>query len=276
MVGYDLTFSAPKSVSILWAAADSAGQASRSGAIDKAVAVGMDYIEEQAAWVGRGKRPSPRPGAGGRGLRPRHVAGPRPPAAPPRGGGQHGRVPAGKVVPSTAAPSSPTPRRRATWPPPSCATSWRRPSAWSGRPSAGTGRHGRGGRGRHRRDEQAAHRDRLYTQAWATTAWPPARSPPSPPERPRTTPSIPTPSARRGSAAWPTPASTLPATPATAARPPPCWSTVGGPGQAVALGGEGRDRDGFTFDRRDVLQFVAQWSGDRLTAAEIATWPTSG
>ena len=55
VVGYDLTFSAPKSVSILWARADAAGQARILAAIDKAVAVGMDYIQEQAAWVGRGK-----------------------------------------------------------------------------------------------------------------------------------------------------------------------------------------------------------------------------
>jgi conjugative relaxase-like TrwC/TraI family protein len=55
VVGYDLTFSAPKSVSILWARADAAGQAQILTAIDKAVAVGMDYIQEQAAWVGRGK-----------------------------------------------------------------------------------------------------------------------------------------------------------------------------------------------------------------------------
>lgn len=55
VVGYDLTFSAPKSVSILWARADTAGRAQILAAIDKAVAVGMDYIGEQAAWVGRGK-----------------------------------------------------------------------------------------------------------------------------------------------------------------------------------------------------------------------------
>ncbi len=55
VVGYDLTFSAPKSVSILWARADAAGQARILAAIDKALAVGMDYMQEQAAWVGRGK-----------------------------------------------------------------------------------------------------------------------------------------------------------------------------------------------------------------------------
>jgi len=55
VVGYDLTFSAPKSVSILWARADAAGRAQILAAIDKAVAVGMDYIQEQAAWVGRGR-----------------------------------------------------------------------------------------------------------------------------------------------------------------------------------------------------------------------------
>ncbi len=55
VVGYDLTFSAPKSVSILWARADAAGQARILAAVDKAVAVGMDYMQEQAAWVGRGR-----------------------------------------------------------------------------------------------------------------------------------------------------------------------------------------------------------------------------
>ncbi len=55
VIGYDLTFSAPKSVSILWARADAAGQARIVAAVDKAVAVGMDYIQENAAWVGQGK-----------------------------------------------------------------------------------------------------------------------------------------------------------------------------------------------------------------------------
>ncbi len=62
VVGYDLTFSAPKSVSILWARADTAGQAGIVAAIDKAVAVGMAYMQEQAAWVGRGNNRSRAPG----------------------------------------------------------------------------------------------------------------------------------------------------------------------------------------------------------------------
>jgi conjugative relaxase-like TrwC/TraI family protein len=62
VVGYDLTFSAPKSVSILWARADAAGQAKIVAAIDKAVAVGMAYMQEQAAWVGRGNNRSRAPG----------------------------------------------------------------------------------------------------------------------------------------------------------------------------------------------------------------------
>ena len=62
VVGYDLTFSVPKSVSILWARADASGQAKIVAAIDKAVAVGMGYIEEQAAWVGRGKHRRRAPG----------------------------------------------------------------------------------------------------------------------------------------------------------------------------------------------------------------------
>ena len=55
VVGYDLTFSAPKSVSVLWARADALGQAKILAAIDKAVGVGMSYMQEQAAWVGQGK-----------------------------------------------------------------------------------------------------------------------------------------------------------------------------------------------------------------------------
>jgi conjugative relaxase-like TrwC/TraI family protein len=62
VVGYDLTFSAPKSVSILWARADAAGQANILAAIDQAVAVGMAYMQEQAAWVGRGNTRSRAPG----------------------------------------------------------------------------------------------------------------------------------------------------------------------------------------------------------------------
>ena len=62
VVGYDLTFSAPKSVSILWARADAAGQAKIVAAIDQAVAVGMAYMQEQAAWVGRGNNRSRAPG----------------------------------------------------------------------------------------------------------------------------------------------------------------------------------------------------------------------
>jgi conjugative relaxase-like TrwC/TraI family protein len=62
VVGYDLTFSVPKSVSILWARADAFGEAKILAAIDKAVAVGMGYIEEQAAWVGRGKNRRRAPG----------------------------------------------------------------------------------------------------------------------------------------------------------------------------------------------------------------------
>ncbi|MDQ1536825.1 MAG: hypothetical protein QOE58_1218, partial [Actinomycetota bacterium] len=55
VVGYDITFSVPKSVSILWARADPVRQAQILAAIEQAIAVGMAYIEDNAAWVGRGK-----------------------------------------------------------------------------------------------------------------------------------------------------------------------------------------------------------------------------
>ena len=62
VVGYDLTFSVPKSVSILWARGDAAVQAQILAAIERAVAVGMAYVEEHGAWVGRGA--NRRPAAG--------------------------------------------------------------------------------------------------------------------------------------------------------------------------------------------------------------------
>ncbi|HET7488271.1 MAG TPA: MobF family relaxase [Acidimicrobiales bacterium] len=51
VIGYDVTFSAPKSVSLLWAQADPAGRAEIVAAIDEAVGAGVAYLQEHAAWV---------------------------------------------------------------------------------------------------------------------------------------------------------------------------------------------------------------------------------
>ena len=54
VIGYDLTFSVPKSVSILWAHADAAGCATIVAAVDEAVAAGFAYLEEHAAFIRSG------------------------------------------------------------------------------------------------------------------------------------------------------------------------------------------------------------------------------
>lgn len=54
VIGYDLTFSVPKSVSILWAHADAAGRDAIVEAVDAAVAAGVAYIQEQAAFIRSG------------------------------------------------------------------------------------------------------------------------------------------------------------------------------------------------------------------------------
>lgn len=57
VVGYDMTFSAPKSVSILWATASTARRAEIVAAVHEAVAAGMAYLEDRAAFVrGHGRR----------------------------------------------------------------------------------------------------------------------------------------------------------------------------------------------------------------------------
>lgn len=53
--GWDLTFSAPKSVSVLWATADPASQAKLQAAHDAAVRAAMGYLEVNAAVSRRGK-----------------------------------------------------------------------------------------------------------------------------------------------------------------------------------------------------------------------------
>jgi conjugative relaxase-like TrwC/TraI family protein len=51
VVGYDLTFSVPKSVSILWATATPAQQVAIEAAVTQSVRVGMGYLEERGAHV---------------------------------------------------------------------------------------------------------------------------------------------------------------------------------------------------------------------------------
>ena len=56
VIGYDLTFSVPKSVSILWAQADEAGRDTIVAAVEEAVAAGISYLQEHAAFVRTGGR----------------------------------------------------------------------------------------------------------------------------------------------------------------------------------------------------------------------------
>ncbi len=123
VIGYDLTFSVPKSVSLLWARGDADRQAAIVAAVEEAVAAGLAYLEENAAFI---QSPGGQPGEGDRAARRLlpawDLSGPGPPAARPCGGGQHGRtLPTALCGPSTGGRCSPTPRPPATWPPPSCA-----------------------------------------------------------------------------------------------------------------------------------------------------------
>jgi conjugative relaxase-like TrwC/TraI family protein len=62
VAGYDLTFSVPKSVSVLWAGADDATRAAALEALDEAVAGGLRYLERHAFKVSVRKRPLPASG----------------------------------------------------------------------------------------------------------------------------------------------------------------------------------------------------------------------
>ena len=53
--GWDMTFSAPKSVSVLWALSEERDRAVIEGAHRSAVAVATQYLERTAAWARRGK-----------------------------------------------------------------------------------------------------------------------------------------------------------------------------------------------------------------------------
>ena len=51
--GWDMTFSAPKSVSVLWALTDVRERAAIESAQHNAVATAMRYLEQSAAWARR-------------------------------------------------------------------------------------------------------------------------------------------------------------------------------------------------------------------------------
>ncbi|MCC6436160.1 MAG: relaxase domain-containing protein [Acidimicrobiales bacterium] len=55
VIGYDITFSAPKSLSILWATGSPEVRALCEEAFDAGVAAGVDYLERHAIWVRRGR-----------------------------------------------------------------------------------------------------------------------------------------------------------------------------------------------------------------------------
>jgi len=50
VAAFDMTFSPPKSVSVLWAAADSAGREIIWAAHRAGVTAALGYIEREAAW----------------------------------------------------------------------------------------------------------------------------------------------------------------------------------------------------------------------------------
>src|SRR5215470_10023213 len=53
--GWDMTFSAPKSVSVLWALSEARERATIEGAQHQAVTTAMRYLEQSAAWALRDK-----------------------------------------------------------------------------------------------------------------------------------------------------------------------------------------------------------------------------
>jgi conjugative relaxase-like TrwC/TraI family protein len=55
VIGYDVTFSAPKSLSIIWATGDAEVRALCEEAFEAGVTAGVDYLESQAIWVRRGR-----------------------------------------------------------------------------------------------------------------------------------------------------------------------------------------------------------------------------
>ena len=55
VIGYDVTFSAPKSLSILWATGNAEVRALCEEAFEAGVATAVDYLESHAVWVRRGR-----------------------------------------------------------------------------------------------------------------------------------------------------------------------------------------------------------------------------
>ncbi len=55
VLGYDLRFAAPKSVSLVWAVGDEEARGAVMAAHDKGVAKALEYLEDVACWVQRGK-----------------------------------------------------------------------------------------------------------------------------------------------------------------------------------------------------------------------------
>jgi conjugative relaxase-like TrwC/TraI family protein len=55
VIGYDVTFSAPKSLSILWATGNAEVRALCEQAFEAGVATAVDYLESNAVWVRRGR-----------------------------------------------------------------------------------------------------------------------------------------------------------------------------------------------------------------------------
>lgn len=53
-MGFDVTFSVPKSVSVLWAAADAQTRSVIMGAFERGIDAGVEYLERQGAVTGRG------------------------------------------------------------------------------------------------------------------------------------------------------------------------------------------------------------------------------
>jgi conjugative relaxase-like TrwC/TraI family protein len=53
VAGWDMTFSAPKSVSVLWVLSEARERATIEGAQQQAVATAMGYLEHAAAWQRR-------------------------------------------------------------------------------------------------------------------------------------------------------------------------------------------------------------------------------
>ncbi len=64
VIAYDLTFSVPKSVSLLWARADEVRQVAITAAVHEAVAAGVAYLEDNAALVRTGASAKVQPAHG--------------------------------------------------------------------------------------------------------------------------------------------------------------------------------------------------------------------